>query len=69
MLKLVSGNLINFCQNKNEYINIPHNFSDRTKVFLPKILNYDLLTDFHIINTDLYMLKINKIFKKIKTII
>ena len=69
MLKLVSGNLINFCQNKNEYINIPHNFSDRTKVFLPKILNYDLLTDFHIINTDLYMLKINKIFKKLKTII
>ena len=69
LLKIISGNLINICQNQNEYIIIPKDFANESKVYLPKIINYDLLTDFHIIDSEHYILKINKILNKIKSII
>ena len=69
LLKLISGNVINICQNPNEYIIIPKDFINESKVYLPNIINYDLLNDFHIIDSEHYVLKINKILKKIKSLI
>ena len=66
-LSLISGNVINIHQNNNQDIIVPEKYKNNKNIFLPNIINYDFLMDFHIINTEYYVLELNKILNKIKT--
>ena len=68
-LSLISGNVINIHQNNNQDIIIPEKYKNNKNIFLPNIINYDFLMDFHIINSEYYILELNKILNKIKTLI
>ena len=65
-LSLISGNVINIHQNNNQDIIIPEKLKKNKDIFLPNIINYDFLMDFHIINSE-YILELNKILNKIKS--
>ena len=68
-LSLISGNVINIHQNNNQDIIIPEKYKNNKNIFLPNIINYDFLMDFHIINSEYYILELNKILNKIKSLI
>ena len=68
-MSLISGNVINIHQNNNQDIIIPEKYKNNKNIFLPNIINYDFLMDFHIINSEYYILELNKILNKIKSLI